>query len=776
MRTRTRGPAASAERRTAPATADRAPANALLAALLAALPALALYLRTLHPGLPAGDSGELITVAATGGVAHPPGYPLYTMLAGAFLRLLPAGSLAWRANLFSAVCMAAAAGVLAAAAARAARSTAAGVLAALLFATATVAWRYALVAEVFALHALLAAGVLFALTLRPARAVGALAFAGALALSHHHTLLLLALPAWLVTFARASAAAAAAERARMRARLLGVSVWAALAGLAPLLWIPFAARHRDALVWGDATTWHGFLSLLTRAEYGTFQLDAAGLGARGSGAAQVLAFVRALPHVFGWPALVLALAGAVALARQQRALALVLAGYAVLQLWFFTRIGFPTDQAVLRGVVERFYILPLVALAFAAGAGVAWLGSRVRGAGARLTALTALLALLVLALAPRARGISERGNMLTASYGRALLASLPPRAVLFTRGDVQHNALAYLTRVERLRPDVTLVDQELMTYPWYVRRVRAREPGLLPPFTRAERVTLADGATLEGLVLPRAGGEADLLVASDLSALRAARRGEEAGPGVTALLLRQGVGTVPASAVARVVPAPSESLYAATRRGFRTAAFLEQGDDRYSGFPGSRNLLWVDQLFGSRPVLMTGSKEDSYRLRYDAFRIGRSDWIRPRHSPPGPDTLLAVALDVVAAADSGVYFRDHPATSFESALRAAFADDVAVAALLLCQPFAPRVAAAHPLGHARALAFARRFEPLEPSPDPHVLRAIGLLRAFDPAFRDLALARRDLERALAMSRDPAPDRDVQAVLRAIAEGGFRDGK
>src|SRR5437762_3277993 len=69
---------------------------------------LAVYVRTLAPTVAGGDSGELITAAYTLGVAHPPGYPLYTLLAKLFT-LIPIGTIAWRVNLFSAVCGAGAA-------------------------------------------------------------------------------------------------------------------------------------------------------------------------------------------------------------------------------------------------------------------------------------------------------------------------------------------------------------------------------------------------------------------------------------------------------------------------------------------------------------------------------------------------------------------------------------------------------------------------------------------------------------------------------------------
>ncbi len=52
--------------------------------------------------LPA-DSGEFQLVAALLGVAHPPGYPLYTIAGHLFIRLIPIGTLALRLNLMSAV-------------------------------------------------------------------------------------------------------------------------------------------------------------------------------------------------------------------------------------------------------------------------------------------------------------------------------------------------------------------------------------------------------------------------------------------------------------------------------------------------------------------------------------------------------------------------------------------------------------------------------------------------------------------------------------------------
>jgi hypothetical protein len=64
--------------------------------------ALGAYLFTLSPTVNFLDSGELITVGATAGVAHPPGYPLYTLLV-ILAAAIPLGDVAVRVNLVSAL-------------------------------------------------------------------------------------------------------------------------------------------------------------------------------------------------------------------------------------------------------------------------------------------------------------------------------------------------------------------------------------------------------------------------------------------------------------------------------------------------------------------------------------------------------------------------------------------------------------------------------------------------------------------------------------------------
>ena len=75
--------------------------------------ALLVYLFTLAPDVGLDNSGVWSTAAAYGGVSSPPGYPLWTLWAWGFIRLLPFSNIAWRVAVSSAVAGALACGVIA---------------------------------------------------------------------------------------------------------------------------------------------------------------------------------------------------------------------------------------------------------------------------------------------------------------------------------------------------------------------------------------------------------------------------------------------------------------------------------------------------------------------------------------------------------------------------------------------------------------------------------------------------------------------------------------
>jgi hypothetical protein len=130
---------------------------------------LALYVQTLAPSVAAlfDDSLEFPLVSYRLGIAHPTGYPLYTLL-GKLYTLLPWHDVAWRVNLLSAVAGALTVALVYLVARQLTARRLAAVFGAVALAASPVFWSQAVVAEVYTLTAAFVALLLW-LALRWAR-------------------------------------------------------------------------------------------------------------------------------------------------------------------------------------------------------------------------------------------------------------------------------------------------------------------------------------------------------------------------------------------------------------------------------------------------------------------------------------------------------------------------------------------------------------------------------------------------------------------------------
>jgi 4-amino-4-deoxy-L-arabinose transferase-like glycosyltransferase len=124
---------------------------------------LFLYIGTLAPDILPADNGEFQLVAAELGVAHPPGFALYTMLAHLMTRLPLNASPAYKVNLFSALTGTATLLLVYLSVYRLAGRPLPGIIAALALGTATTFWAQATTANIRSLTAFLAAAAIYVL-------------------------------------------------------------------------------------------------------------------------------------------------------------------------------------------------------------------------------------------------------------------------------------------------------------------------------------------------------------------------------------------------------------------------------------------------------------------------------------------------------------------------------------------------------------------------------------------------------------------------------------
>jgi dolichyl-phosphate-mannose-protein mannosyltransferase len=475
-RARAAADVARADSELAPApTSPRSRPTALPIGAALALGILALYLATAARDLVYGDSPELTGAAVTLGVAHAPGYPIWTMVAHAFT-LVPIDTVSFRVSAFSALAGTGAVVIVYATALRLSASAVASAAAAALLGLTPVVWSWSIVPEVFALHALLVAALVGLLVLwhQSGRAWSliAAAFVGGLGVAHQQTIVLVAPAALLLMWVHRDTV--------VRGGLLWKSALAFVAGLLPYAYLPVAAAGRPAWNYGDISSAGDLAAQILRTDLGSGQLVSDRAFQGGSALDRLVFYAQS----FDVASAALVLLGALVLYRRDRVLFWTAAVAAAITGPAFVLYANVDINAVpvLRTVLERFFISSHVVLAPIAALGLVWLGEQLApGARSQTTAGAGAVAVvfgLVLAGTAFAR-IDQRENHDARHFAEDFLASVPKDKILLASGDAIIWPIGYLHRIEGARPDVTLLEAPLLTFSWYVRQASREHPDLV---------------------------------------------------------------------------------------------------------------------------------------------------------------------------------------------------------------------------------------------------------------------------------------------------------
>ena len=398
------------------------------------LAAFGFYLAGASPSIAARDSADMALSAYTLGVAHPPGYPLYSVLGRLWLTVLPWGDPSYRLAVLSCV---AAAGALffLFLAVRRRHGAWSALAAACLFGFSAPLWKFALVQEKYSTHALVVA-VLFYLSdgekqslWRRARLSG---FLVGLGLVNHQSLLLV-LPGFLLMW-------------RSECRRYGSSLSGVVAVAVP--WT-FAGLSLYAFLWIRLSSLGAALSMLLRSQYGAATLSAQ-LARPLTPDHAVLLFGWSLKEcalAVGVPAAAAAVYGAILSWRDdhERVSGLLAAALLTGPL-FIILASFDTSSWVARSVLEPAFLIPSLAASVFAGAAVSRLG-RFAAPGAIVLAAVALLL--------RSPVPERRDDFLAHDYVRNLRRAVPPGAKLLAAGDT---ALFGLRWLEATEPRSTALD------------------------------------------------------------------------------------------------------------------------------------------------------------------------------------------------------------------------------------------------------------------------------------------------------------------------------
>lgn len=443
-------------------------------ALAAAAVSLALYVPTLMPDIGFWDAAEFQAIGPVLGIAHPTGYPSYTLLAWlASVVLQPLGTEAFRANLLSALLMASAAGLLALAVTMLTRRRSLGLAAGLLMGLAPTVWSNAVRADAHALHLALVALLLVVLVVWAGRHraadpgaprwLVASAVIYGVALGNHALTLLLApgIAAYLLLVE---------PRLLRRGHLvLGCVAALALTTVVLYLYLPIRSAMDPPLDYADPETW------LIRDAAGTviggFRYLVLGEQFRGT-----FSPLPSLSEGIGiiWremlldlgPIAVLSLGGVAAAALRWRP------HLALLGIWFVVTWVFALGYQ--NAGIERYYLVPLlVSVVFAAllaAVALDWLQSflsqpavgrsRRRGRLDHALAVVAVLALLapaLVSLPTTYRQVDASDDRSARIWLDAVFQALEPDAVIVSWWSYS-TPMWYGQYVEGQRTDVLVMD------------------------------------------------------------------------------------------------------------------------------------------------------------------------------------------------------------------------------------------------------------------------------------------------------------------------------
>ena len=413
------------------------------------------------------DAGELVTAAHVLGVPHPPGYPLWLLLAWTADHVLPFGSVAFRVTTVSFVFAALANALFLAVALKTIRSRLAACAGAALFAVSLTHWTQAVIPEVYGLNIFFIALsalqlVLFAERPTPTRLL-AMAFVAGLACTNHTT----AVPVALVLLALAILVAPSLFK---RAALVLAVLFAGLLPNALYLILPVVSARNPYIDWNHPASLGALWDHMLRRVPASLEAQQRAADHFADDLARLghLGHWSLLQFGSGW-VLLLCAVGFVALARRQTALWLLLSSTALLcTVGVMKYMAYALSREEMYGATV-YWIPAAMALAwFAAGGLDALVGAldrrlvRGRPAARRAASGAAALALAALVAVPAARDfrLADRsGTTLIDDYGRALLAAMEPNALYFPSDDRDCFSVLYEQGVGGLRPDVTIADK-----------------------------------------------------------------------------------------------------------------------------------------------------------------------------------------------------------------------------------------------------------------------------------------------------------------------------
>lgn len=461
------------------------------------------YLHNLSHSVYGGDVGDLVTAAFVGGVPHPPGYPLFTLLGFILTRIHFFYSPAYAVGLISVISGTLGIIFFYQTVKILTKNDFISFISSSILAFSYFYWFYSEIAEVFALNSLLLILLIFLAVKiniqNKVKLLPFLFFAAGLSLTNHQTifltfpsLIILLLPAILKM----------KKKKQIIIKFILINLFLFILGFSIYLYVPVASFGNPVLNWDKVKDVQSFLHLFLRKDYGTFS---AGLFATPSLLQRILTVRVYLVQIFlqfTIPVITLCFVGVIYLFKKNRILLLsLILGFVITGPLFIGYAGFPLTGNFYFGVNERFFLLSSIFLFFFFPFGLLFLSDLFKKTlHTNPVLLQTVFLIIPLMLYFYNFPKTNLSNVYVGdNYGYDILTTLPPKSLIFLAGDTIIFNAWYTHYVLGIRPDVNILNiSGDIASPYY---------SVLKEKYKSDHPNASESETREGIikVLPKEG-------------------------------------------------------------------------------------------------------------------------------------------------------------------------------------------------------------------------------------------------------------------------------
>lgn len=410
-----------------------------------------LYIFTAPFTVQSGDTGELVTNSLFLRVAHPPGYPLWTLLYHVPIKYFPALSPFHAAAIFTVLISGIWLGILFT---RFKNKESFALISVL--GTSLIFWRYSVLPDVFSLHMFFLVMVFISFLNSELLDKKWIIFIISLCVANHHTILF-AFPMYIYALTKGD----------KKKKCLYSLIFGLLSG--SLYFLLFFFHPEDYGSWGQISNFQDVVKHFFRADYGTFKLQSNEVKGE---SAWFLFFLRSLGSQ-SWSLILAIIYVGFTQYRQLKAyMPQVLILFFCIFIYFLTFAfgGVMALDVLGETIFERFLMQPILLLFFAGLILINIPGIK-------------LPQWLVLAFMVNA-GLNLVSNFRVNNYGKNTVIEdfainsfqvLPEKSVFLTQGDTPGNSAYYVHEVLKVRPDVIHIHPNF-GFQWSIKKIHKKYP------------------------------------------------------------------------------------------------------------------------------------------------------------------------------------------------------------------------------------------------------------------------------------------------------------